>query len=78
MTPRFEPPDAVAVWQQAAAKIVGLRRDDLAGDALTAWNEAIAQAAEVLENEARDVHLMAEMAHHLIVGNVHKPAHEDE
>ncbi len=77
MTDRFAPPDAVAIWQRAAARVLELRRDDLPGAALDAWNTALTQASRALEEEARDVHLMAEMAYHLIVGNVGKPLSED-
>ena len=77
MTISFTPPDAVGVWQRAAAKVLELRRDDLSGAAHAAWNEALTQASRALEEEARDLHLMAEMAHHLIVGNVGKPLSED-
>lgn len=77
MTISFEPPHAVTIWRQAAAKVLELRRGDLSEAELDAWNGALTAASRALEEEARDVHLMAEMAHHLIVGNVGKPLHED-
>jgi hypothetical protein len=64
------PVGLAAVWEKAARVVGELRRDDLSGDALTAWNGAIALASEVLEKEGRDVREMARMAHLLIVGNV--------
>lgn len=61
-------PNRVAdIWQQAAAKVAGLRREDSGTDG--GWNEAIAHASEVLEREAENIRVMGRMADFLITGN---------
>jgi hypothetical protein len=71
MTDHNDPTGAAAIWRNAADKVIELKRDDLSGDALEAWNAALERASQALAKEADDIRQMAIMAHLLIVGNVH-------
>lgn len=70
MPDRNDPTGSAAIWEKAAERIGGLRRDDLAAGTGDSWNDAVDAAVALLAKEADDIRRMAEMAHLLIVGNV--------
>lgn len=66
-----DPKGIAAAWQHAADRVASLAREDLPGQAGESWNAAITAATSLLAKEADDIRAMNEMAHRLIVGNLH-------
>lgn len=63
---------AASVWEQAAARVRALHRDDDA-EVAAPWNDALDHAAVVLEQEVGNVRAMGRMARMLIAGNTGRP-----